>query len=171
MKPSSQRNSLRRKRKIQNPEVVYDSLEVRLPLTTFVVNTVGDAGNLSDGLISLREAAIAANTNAAYGDAPAGSANGDVIQLHSDIIQIELTQGAIELTDDVVIRSDNVNQVVVTSKKSSGLFEVNTSERVGFSNLYLYNGSASGGWRGSNQWRRHYQLYQCEFSIELRYPR
>lgn len=145
MKPSSKQSSLRRRQKKHHSQVAYDSLEARLPLTTFVVNTADDTGNLSDGLISLREAAIAANTNAAYGDAPAGSASGDLIQLHPDIVQIDLALGAIELTDDVFVWSDNPDQVVVTSDETSGLFEVNTSEHVGFRNLYLYNGAAAGG--------------------------
>lgn len=142
MKPSTS-PSQNRKRKNQSKDFSYDSLEARLPLTTFVVNVAGDAGNLSDGLISLREASIAANTNAAYGDAPAGTASGDVIAFDSSVRQIRLTQGAIELTDDVMIQAGS--QVGISSNRTSGLFEVDSAERVSFENLNFYGGQATGG--------------------------
>src|SRR5262245_36572639 len=58
----------------------FETLESRQMLTTFVVNYAGDVaetGAGSDGKLTLREALIASNTNAAYGDAAAGSSSVD----------------------------------------------------------------------------------------------
>ena len=62
---------------------LVQQLEDRTLLTNYVVNAAtddaADLAGVADGVISLREAIIAANTNAAHGDAPAGSAAGDTI--------------------------------------------------------------------------------------------
>ena len=53
------------------------TVEPRVMLTTIVVDTLSDtaadAAGVPDGRVSLREAIAAANTDAAFGDAPAGS--------------------------------------------------------------------------------------------------
>ena len=47
--------------------------------TDYVVDTDADGIDDTDGLISLREAIMAANTDTAVGDAPAGEPDGDTI--------------------------------------------------------------------------------------------
>ncbi len=54
-------------------------LEDRRLLTVFVVNTLADDVTAGDDFLSLREAIIAAETNAPFGDAVAGEADGDRI--------------------------------------------------------------------------------------------
>ena len=54
----------------------YGQLENRQLLATLTVDiSLDSTGLTSDGRISLREAIVAANTNSAFGDAPAGSGN------------------------------------------------------------------------------------------------
>ena len=50
-----------------------EALEARQLLTTYTVTSVADVINANDGVITLREAITASNTNAASGNAPAGS--------------------------------------------------------------------------------------------------
>ena len=75
-----------RRRRSTAPSIV-EALEDRTLLTAYVVNTTSDdaadASGVADGLLSLREAITAANTNAAFGDAPAGSLENDSIQFRS----------------------------------------------------------------------------------------
>ena len=81
-------------------------LERRNLLATFVVNSAVDDGTGAvDGLISLREAIIAANTNEAFGDAQAGDADGDRIVFSTEIAGLSQTllNGELEITDDLVI--------------------------------------------------------------------
>ena len=98
----------RRRFKRRNNEQAYESLEPKMLLTTFVVNTTADSpAGLDDGLISLREAVTAANTNAAFGDAPAGDDTGDRI-LFADELEnstVTLTEGELTLTDDVLVQA------------------------------------------------------------------
>ena len=62
------RNSRRRLRHRVN--LTYESLEARSLLATFTVTTAEDTNtDVSDGMVSLREAVIAANTNASFGGA------------------------------------------------------------------------------------------------------
>ena len=76
---SRKRAANRRRRKAKSLD--FSLLETRSLLTTFVVDTLADgAGADSDGMLSLREAIVAANTNAAFADAPAGEADGDIIR-------------------------------------------------------------------------------------------
>ncbi len=130
----------RRRRESATPKVDYSPLEPRLALTTFVVNTISDANLPNDGLVSLREAINAANNNAAFGDAPAGSVNGDRIWFDPAIANstIRLT-GKLTITDDVFIQG-GTNNITIDGNGLTGLFENYSSERVGFSRLTFANG-------------------------------
>ena len=135
------------KRASKGKRVSYDNLEARLALTTFFVNsTVDDASGMEDGLISLREAMIAANTNEAFGDAPAGDADGDAIRFNLGAVEatLTLTEGEIEITDDVLIQGGN-SAVIVDAEGNSRHFNITTSERVAIGKVSFVGGSADQG--------------------------
>jgi len=130
--------------------------------TDYVVDTEADTVDDTDGLISLREAVMAANSNAAVGDAPAGEADGDTISfdpgtvLGGGLSAITLDT-PISITDDVVIDGDvDPTGLVPTPLEVSGgnltqLFVVDTSTSEGdvsavtFTNLVLTAGLAESG--------------------------
>lgn len=142
---------VRRTRKRSGRSVDYGSLEPRLVLTTFLVNTtIDDATGVPDGQISLREAIIAANTNTAFGDAPAGSADGDRIRFDASIANstITLSNGQLEILDDLAIQGGNSG--ITVDGNGDRIFRVSTNERVSFGKLALTGGSAAiGGAIGS----------------------
>ena len=122
-------------------------MERRNLLATFVVNsTVDDGSGAVDGLISLREAIIAANTNAAFGDAQAGDADGDTIVFDgaiSDLPQI-LQVAELEITDDLII-TGTPDGVTINAFNNFRIFNINTDELVALNNLTLTNGAADRG--------------------------
>ena len=59
---------------------VFEFLEERNLLAIITVNSIVDGAPAADGALTLREAMIAANTNAASGDAPAGNVGLDEIR-------------------------------------------------------------------------------------------
>jgi uncharacterized repeat protein (TIGR01451 family) len=65
----------------RKPSALMEVLEARALLATITVTGTGDT-IASDGLVTLREAITAANTNAASGDAPAGDAGVDAIEFN-----------------------------------------------------------------------------------------
>ena len=143
-------------------EQAYERLEPKLPLTTFVVDTILDSSDgLDDGLVSLREAITAANTNDAFGNAPAGDADGDRILFADELtnLTITLNLGELSLTDDVLIQAGDLN-VTIDAANNSRHFNVTTSERVGLGGLTLINGvadrggsiSLTGGGRNADRW-------------------
>ena len=126
----------------------YQSLEPRKLLAVLTVTTAGDSptgADLNDGLVSLREAITAANTNAAFGDAAAGDASGDVIQFSSALAGETITLGGseIEITDDLIIRGNSV--VTLSGNDASRIFSVDTAETVVFSRLTFTAGQSDEG--------------------------
>jgi len=112
-------------------------------LATFVVTTPLDVVDSDDGLISLREAVTAANTNAAFSDASAGEDTGDRI-IFSNLFDDQsvvavLMQGEIEITDDLVVRGSTR----ISGNNQSRIFNVNTTERVRFQEVTLLDGTAT----------------------------
>ena len=123
----------------------YNSLEQRLALTTFVVTSLGD-GIVDDGLVTFREAIVAANTNAASGDAAAGDVNGDVIRFDSSLAggTINLTDGQLTISDDLAIQADGQN-ITVDAQALSRVFEITSSETVSLGGLNITGGNADIG--------------------------
>ena len=111
-----------------------------------VTTAIDSNADVMDGVISLREALIAANTNAAFGDAPAGDANGDMIRFHESVYNKTMTLdlGQIEIYDDVLIQG-GISNVIISGNEATRLFSVSASERVGFSKLTFTEGSADFG--------------------------
>ena len=141
----SNQSSSRRTARRSNFAESYSSLEPRLALTTFIVNTLSDAV-VDDANISLREAIIAANTNEAIGNAPAGEANGDIIRFDSSLTDgtITLAEGQFTITDDLMIQGGGFN-VTIDGGGSSRLFDVTTEETVAFGGLNFTGGNADTG--------------------------
>lgn len=133
-------------RRSQSNRLNYETLENRLVLTTFIVTTAADTNGVVDGFVSLREAIFAARTNAAFGDAPAGEANGDVIRFDPSIYNstIFLTLGQINISDDLLIQGGDSN-ITISGLGQNRLFQIVTSDRVGFSKLTFVNGNAATG--------------------------
>ena len=136
--------SARRSKKNQI-KTAYDALEQRLPLTTFVVTSLGD-DIANDNVVTLREAIEAANTNAVVGDVAAGEVDGDVIQFDPSLIDgtISLTQGQLTITDDVTIQAGNLN-ITVDAQDLSRAFEINSAESVSLGQINVTGGSAEIG--------------------------
>jgi len=142
--PTSKR--MRRKsRQSKRRSVNYQALEPKLPLATFVVNTLLDypIDSPADGLISLREAVAAANANAVVGDAPAGSEQGDRIIFAPDLFandRIVLTEGEMVIEDDLVIRGAQINAAL-----KSRVFSVSSGGDLNLRESWLFNGEADTG--------------------------
>ena len=113
-----------------------------------VVTTANDENN-SDAFCSLREAVIAANTNAAVSGCAPGTADGDRITFASGFT-ITLTLGDIQITDDVEIDgSAFASGVTVDGDDASRIFDVDAAGGAGseqavvFTSLTLQNGNSS----------------------------
>ncbi|MEM7785489.1 MAG: hypothetical protein AAF623_19235, partial [Planctomycetota bacterium] len=107
MKSNTKRNNRNQTQaKRRKSRLKYENLERRDLLTTFIVNSLADdASGVPDGFVSLREAIIAAETNAAFGDAAAGMTDGDVIRFDDSLggQVINLTSGSFWITEDLAI--------------------------------------------------------------------
>ncbi|MFK7767297.1 MAG: hypothetical protein AB8B55_08755 [Mariniblastus sp.] len=141
MKKPNKRN----RRKSKSSQHAYSALEDRRLLATFIVNTASDANAPNDGLVSLREAVTAANTNTAFGDAQAGAVTGDVIWFDPSIAgsTIRLTAGELTITDDVFIQGGTNN--ITIEGDGRRIFSNNSTERVGFTQLNFIGGRADRG--------------------------
>ncbi len=127
-----------------------EGLEKRIVLTNYIVDTLDDS-NAADERISLREAIMAANSNAAFVDAPAGQAGPgtvDTIQfspaLSGQVITLG-SLGALQITDSLQIADTNSLPIIVDGGGQQ-IFDVSSSaSSVALSNLTLRNGAANQG--------------------------
>ena len=161
---SASQNEPRRTRRLALPLLVSLALAGVLALgpvvqaenarsrATIVVNT-GDDENNTDGDCSLREAVVAANTNAAVDGCAAGDADGDVITF-SDLFFIALdpSLGEITITDDVRIDgSVGGNAAAIDGGGATRIFNVDAAggagsqQAVAFRSLSLSNGNSTAG--------------------------
>ena len=111
--------------------------------TTYVVDTLADV-SAADGQLSLREAVMAASTNAAVGDAPAGEATGDSISFASALSggTIALTASLPSISDDLALAGD----VTISGESAFQIFSIDAAgEPVTLSDLVLANGTAVSG--------------------------
>ncbi len=136
----------RKQRRQKSSSLTHQALESRNLLATFVVNTLSDNVSLVDGLVSLREAVIASNTNSPFGDAGAGDAIGDAIQFDPSLAggTINLSNGTLNISDDLLIQGGS-SGITISTDLEFGLFAENTSERVAFGGLTFANGVADSG--------------------------
>ena len=120
-------------------------------LTTYnyVVNSLAD-NTTSDGLITLREAIQASNSNTAVGDAPAGSSSTtDVITFSPSLFgqTINLTVDELPISDNLTIIGPGANQLTINAGGLSRIFDVTAAKAVTISGLTLkggYTTSAAG---------------------------
>ena len=125
-------------------KLMYDSFERRDLLTTFFVDSVmDDSTGIVDGQLTLREAIIAAETNAVFGDAAAGETDGDVIRFRNTISgeTITLTDGEFSITDDVALFAGD-HGITIDANHASRIFNVNSSERTVIRGLIVTGGSS-----------------------------
>ena len=121
----------------------YSSLEPRRMLATFIVNTISDTIQ-DDGLLSLREAVIAANTNQEFSDAQAGDITGDRIWFDPAIARQRIRLGdELTITDDLLIQG-GTNEIRL-ERFGGRLFSNVSNERVGFSQLRFARGFSERG--------------------------
>ncbi len=133
-----------RKRTRNNPEANYQPLEPRQLLTTvFVVNSLADTANpVPDGQITFREALIAANTDQAFGDAPAGSGR-DSISFDPDLNgRFTGPQNALQNRPFVITRPVEVSNARFGD--FDGTFRIDTRGAVTFDNVSIDNGASDG---------------------------
>jgi predicted outer membrane repeat protein len=119
----------------------YGTLEPRQLLATLTVDTSIDSlGDIQDGRISLREAIMAANTNAAYGDAPAGSGVDEIVfKSHLEGKTFRLAHGEMQIQDGVSIRGN----LTIDARSSSRSFNIQTPDLVSIESLSFENGMAA----------------------------
>ena len=121
------------------------------PIVVTTANDENDQGE-PNGLCSLREAVIAANTNTMVDACLAGTVDGDTITFAAPF-DITLTLGEILITDDVEIDGtvdgiDGSGRVSVDGNEASRIFDVDAAsgpgdeQAVGFTALILQNGDS-----------------------------
>ena len=129
----------------------YQALENRKLLAVLVVDTIADDGNLSDGLVSLREAITATNTNTAFGDAAAGDQSGDVIRF-ADALNgqtIALNGSELSVTDDLVVNGGG--NITLSGSGQSRIFNFNSDQTFRVNGLTFTDGSEDTFSGSSNQ--------------------
>ena len=145
MQRKKQKSVSQRRSRINRNSNDYNSLEQRLALTTFVVTSLAD-GVANDGLVTLREAIVASNTNTAAGDAVAGDVTGDIIRFDSSLAggTINLTQGQLNVFDDVAIQAGGLD-ITVDAQGLSRAFQTFGLETISFGRINVTGGNADIG--------------------------
>ncbi|MFK7770291.1 MAG: hypothetical protein AB8B55_23980 [Mariniblastus sp.] len=132
----------RRNRKNNKRFTSYEALEPRQLLATLTVTTTSDVvGSGTDGEISLREAIIAANTNAPFGDAPAGDVLDDRIEFADSLLGQTITLSGSELfiTGQLTIFAGGEG-VTIDANLESRVFSVDSDQDVILRNLTVTRG-------------------------------
>ncbi|MCA8987894.1 MAG: hypothetical protein KDA78_09655 [Planctomycetaceae bacterium] len=143
------RQTSRRQFQYRGPGLT-ELLEVRSLLTTYTVNTLLDepsnGSGVTDGLVSLREAIQAANTNAIFGDAAAGSSSGqDVIQFDASLSGSTLTLNSLlpQLTGEIAIIGLGADKLTISGNGTYRVFWNNGTAEI--SDLTIANGNSDRG--------------------------
>ncbi|MCA9029903.1 MAG: hypothetical protein KDA66_03790, partial [Planctomycetaceae bacterium] len=120
-------------------------LEDRTLLTAYVVDTLDDT-IANDAFTSLREAIDAARTNAAVGNAPAGTVAQDTITFANGLTGT-ITLGGTQLTigGDVQITGPGWENLIVSGNNASRVFLINNASNVEISGLTITGGAADFG--------------------------
>lgn len=125
----------------------YGILEKRNLLTSYLVDTLlDDASGIPDGKLSIREAVIAASTNAAFGDAPAGEGVLDEIRFDVTLqdATITLAGAALQLTEGISFWGGDRN-VTIDAADQSRVFELSGPGDFNLSGMTLSGGTAETG--------------------------
>jgi dockerin type I repeat protein len=146
----------RPRQKIIQRRARLEPLEQRRMLTVLTVDSLLDLV-ADDGLVTLREAIEAANTNSSVYDAPAGSAaETDLIQfdpaLFTDdtaaVISFAAGNGQIEIADDLVIEGPGSHLLSINANGQSRVLSIQENVTVEIDRITISGGSAddnSGG--------------------------
>ena len=122
-------------------------------LTAFTVNSLLDAV-AADGVVTLREALEAANTNAAVFDAPAGSGVETDVSLSPGLftdgtnpVPGTITLGGTQLTiaDDVDVQGPGAELLTIDANQQSRVFYVNSGVTASLSGMTVSGGTADKG--------------------------
>lgn len=119
------------------------------PAATITVNTAVDE-DTANGVCSLREAIVAANTNAAYRGCVAGSAaTTDTIAFNAAVVQINLASELPEIQNRVFVDGslgfgNRVRLNAAALGVGADVFQIDT-EGVTIANTQIYNGPGGGG--------------------------
>ncbi|MGB3492731.1 MAG: Ig-like domain-containing protein [Elainellaceae cyanobacterium] len=107
-------------------------------LATLVVNSAADTSVAGDGLLTLREAIAAANSNTGSG--------ADTIVFDSSLMgsTISLTQGELAITSDVTIDASAAANLIISGNNASRVFNI-TSGTTTLVALTVADGSAANG--------------------------
>lgn len=128
-----------------------ERLEGRTLLTNYVVGTDADVVAV-DGLVSLREAIQAANTNAAVNEAAAGSGGAavDAISFNAALAGRTITLAGTELaiTGHTNITGLGANRLTISGNNASRVFNVGAGIQLLITDLTVTGGNATGGGSG-----------------------
>ena len=142
------RRKPQQRRSMRSAKPDFSQLESRQMLTTFIVDTIVDnpLTAAQDGQVSLREAIVASNTNAAVGDAAAGNGDGDIIRFSPSLagLTIQLTGGELEISNDLRIQGGS-NNITIDAQSQSRIFNIDSTELVSIGGISLTGGSAQEG--------------------------
>ena len=135
--------------RIQGARVNIGAAETVLlgaPGTTYVVNSLAD-NVAADGVITLREALAAANSNKAVGDAPAGSyASADAITFAPGLSGSIHTNGqAYQITSRVSITGPGASQLALDGEGTSRVVDIPGVYDVSISGMTIMGGNAQNG--------------------------
>ena len=125
-----------------------EDLERRRLLTTYLVDSLADdvaAAATPDGSLTLREAIVAANSNAAFGDAAAGSDTArDVIRFDSSLAggTINLDGFELPITDTLSILGGGVT---IDADRDSRAFNIDDAGSVFLGDMTITGGNAVDG--------------------------
>ena len=135
--------------RIQGARVNIGAVETVLPGmpgVTYVVTGLADS-IASDGVLTLREALAAANSNQAAGDAPAGSySSADRIEFAPGVTGTILTGGqAYQITGSVTLVGPGLGQLTLDARGSSRVVDIRGMYDVSISGMTLTGGNAVSG--------------------------
>jgi len=133
-----------------------ETFEARTLLAGIVVDSALDnfdpLSPTTDGLVTLREAVLAANTDAAVGDAPAGSGPDTITFDPTEFAgpqTITLSMGELEIEDDLTITGTGQANLTIDGNNASRIFDIDdgnnlTQATVSISGLTLTGGNVVG---------------------------
>ena len=135
--------------RIQGARVNIGAVETMLPGTagvTYVVTSLGDS-IAADGVITLREALAAVNSNQPMGDAPGGSySSADVIVFAPGLVGTIYTNGrAYQISGSVSISGPGISQLTLDGGRTSGVLSIRGVYDVNISGMTITGGNAENG--------------------------
>lgn len=140
-----------RRRDVRRREVVAWSaevLEARQLLSSITVNSLADNTTSGDGQITLREALLAANTNASVDGSVAGQSGvQDTIVFEGGLaggVELNAALGALVITDSVRIEASGATRIVIDARGESRVFDIGASAGdVTFAGLSITGGQTT----------------------------